>query len=165
MNIFSSLFLLFPSKFLLSSSCLVCLSEFTCYCSFHITNIYVNQHRNWLSNFPEFKMFNFCPFFFNQLPFSLQEFAHCVMAGDVETVKKMLCLAQKLKLNINFRNMVSLSLLSILVIYKLHSECYNEKLRFLSVSVKNMLCLYQHYLTRTWFILDEEIGLIISDFC
>ncbi|KAK7505274.1 hypothetical protein BaRGS_00003436, partial [Batillaria attramentaria] len=33
------------------------------------------------------------------------EFAHCVLAGDVGTARKMLRLSQKLKLNINFRNM------------------------------------------------------------
>ncbi|XP_070186595.1 serine/threonine-protein phosphatase 6 regulatory ankyrin repeat subunit A-like isoform X2 [Littorina saxatilis] len=33
------------------------------------------------------------------------EFAHCVLAGDVATARKMLRLSQKLKLNINFRNM------------------------------------------------------------
>ena len=37
----------------------------------------------------------------------LQEFAHCVLAGDVATARKMLRLSQKLKININFRNMVS----------------------------------------------------------
>ena len=35
-----------------------------------------------------------------------QEFAHCVLAGDVATARKMLRLSQKLKVNINFRNMV-----------------------------------------------------------
>jgi hypothetical protein len=39
----------------------------------------------------------------------LQEFAHCVLAGDVATARRMLRLAHKLKLNINFRNMVSIS--------------------------------------------------------